>query len=118
MVLTPQELASLRAALRALFAETVTVRRRERVADGAGGWTVNEAVVGTVPVRFAGLSTQLQELARSLQVTATGSVVCPWDADVAQGDVLERADGTRWRVVALVPAATEYLVRRVLVERE
>lgn len=118
MVLTPEELASLRAALRSLFAETVTVRRRERVADGAGGWTVSETAVGTVPARFTGLSTQLQELARSLQVTATGSVVCPWDTALANGDVLERADGTRWRVVALVPAATEHLVRRALIERE
>ncbi|MHB0913938.1 MAG: head-tail adaptor protein [Armatimonadota bacterium] len=84
---------------------SITVKRKTRTPDGAGGYTVSESTVGTHTGRLVRkTSPQMVEGAPGDVVLVRLSFVLPAGADVLAGDACE-AGGNRYRVTAVRPYA-------------
>ena len=80
----------------------VSFVRRERIADGGGGYRNTETILPPQTVRLfidGNLLDSTTEVGGETQ-TRRWSLICPWDADVQRGDAFP-LDGRQYKVLGV-----------------
>lgn len=113
-MITPDELAAMRATQVETLPDTCQVRRKTLTSDGMGGQIENWETVTTVACRVApsGHSPQEQVIAERMSATSTWTLTLPADTDVTAADRL--VVGARTFEVAAVLARSFETARRVV----
>jgi head-tail adaptor len=75
-----------------LLNNTFAVERRDRLADGQGGWTIIYAEVGTIQGRICPSTGAERVVADSEEQQITHTLYCSAGEDVARGDRVTCAD--------------------------
>ena len=107
-------------AIERLFNNTFTLYRRDRTADGQGGWLVSYAVNGTAEGRIRPASSTEREVALQEQAQISHVLYVLASTDIARGDQVELG-ALAWDVIAVREpslAAVHYEVDCLAVQRE
>lgn len=114
-MLSDADLSAMRAQAESAMPETVEIRRKTEVGDGAGGFTEQWSVIATVSGRIAPTGSQPQErvVAEKLSVVSPWTVTLPAGVDVTVSDRLVIGGRTLEAVAVLAPRSWE-ISRRVL----
>jgi len=87
-------------AIERLFNNTFTLYRRDRTADGQGGWSVTYASNGTAEGRIRPASSAEREVALQEQAQISHVLYVLADTDIARGDQVELGEQV-WDVIAV-----------------
>lgn len=118
-MLTSAEIAQARADLALMLVDSVAIRRRTVLSDGAGGttdtWSTLATVAGKLDPTMDALSAEREVVSR-LGLTSPAVIKLPALTDVTASDRLQVL-GVEYEVAYVAAPRTWELTRRVLVER-
>jgi len=107
-------------AIERLFNNTFGLYRRDRTADGQGGWSVTYAVIGTAEGRIRPASSTERDVAMQEQAQISHVLYVLATTDIGRGDQIELGDQV-WDVIAVREpslAGVHYEVDCMEIQRE
>lgn len=114
-MLSPSDLAGMRATAQTALPDTVRVQRRTKTSDNAGGYTETWADVVTVAGRLTSVQDEEREAGGQIRRSARPVVVVPNGTDVRNADRLVIGSRTFY-VTGVAEGGAWEVERQVLVE--